>query len=63
VTRYYQRAVTISDPSELAGAMTDKLVELFEEKPATPNPRSRSAHRPAPRGPRRVAVTKVATRH
>ena len=31
VTRYYQRAVTISDPNELAGAMTDKLVELFEE--------------------------------
>ncbi len=34
VTRYYQRAVTITDPSELAGAMTDKLVELFEETPA-----------------------------
>ena len=32
VTRYYKRAVTITDPSELAGAMTDKLVELFEEK-------------------------------
>lgn len=32
VTRYYKRAVTISDPSELAGAMTDKLVELFSEK-------------------------------
>ncbi len=31
VTRYYKRAVTISDPSELAGAMTDKLVELFGE--------------------------------
>jgi len=35
VTRYYRRAVTITDPSELAGAMTDKLVELFEEKAAT----------------------------
>jgi len=34
VTRYYRRAVTITDPSELAGAMTDKLVELFEEKAA-----------------------------
>jgi cobaltochelatase CobT len=33
VTRYYARAVTISDPTELAGAMTDKLVELFEETP------------------------------
>jgi len=32
VTRYYQRAVTITDPSELAGAMTDQLVALFEEK-------------------------------
>lgn len=32
VTRYYRRAVTITDPSELAGAMTDKLVELFEEQ-------------------------------
>jgi cobaltochelatase CobT len=31
VTRYYKRAVTITDPSELAGAMTDKLVELFGE--------------------------------
>ncbi|MEL6373858.1 MAG: cobaltochelatase subunit CobT [Pseudomonadota bacterium] len=35
VTRYYRRAVTITDPSELAGAMTDKLVELFEESAAT----------------------------
>ncbi len=34
VTRYYKRAVTITDPSELAGAMCDKLVELFEEKQA-----------------------------
>jgi cobaltochelatase CobT len=34
VTRYYRRAVTINDPTELAGAMTDKLVELFEEKAA-----------------------------
>jgi cobaltochelatase CobT len=32
VTRYYRRAVTITDASELAGAMTDKLVELFTEK-------------------------------
>ncbi len=36
VTRYYRRAVTITDPSELAGAMTDKLVELFDEKPTEP---------------------------
>ena len=39
VTRYYRRAVTITDPSELAGAMTDKLVELFEEKAKQPPPR------------------------
>ncbi|MGH1419326.1 MAG: cobaltochelatase subunit CobT [Hyphomicrobiaceae bacterium] len=32
VTRYYKRAVTITDPTELAGAMTEKLVEMFEEK-------------------------------
>ncbi len=32
VTRYYKRAVTITDASELAGAMTEKLVELFEDK-------------------------------
>jgi len=39
VTRYYRRAVTITDPSELAGAMTDKLVELFEEPTERPAPR------------------------
>jgi cobaltochelatase CobT len=45
VTRYYRRAVTITDPSELAGAMTDKLVELFEERGG-----DRPARRPAKRG-------------
>ncbi len=45
VTRYYARAVTISDPSELAGAMTDKLVELFEEKPKAVPMRPRRAPR------------------
>ena len=38
VTRYYQRAVPITDASELAGAMTEKLVELFEEKPDAGEP-------------------------
>jgi cobaltochelatase CobT len=38
VTRYYRRAVTITDPTELAGAMTDKLVELFEERQAKAPP-------------------------
>lgn len=32
VTRYYKRALTIVDAEELAGAMTDKLAELFNEK-------------------------------
>ncbi len=32
VTRYYQRAVTITDAEQLGGAMTDKLAELFDEK-------------------------------
>jgi len=34
VTRYYKRAVTIVDAEELGGAMTEKLAELFSEKPA-----------------------------
>ncbi len=33
VTRYYQRAVTIVDAEELGGALTEKLAELFSEKP------------------------------
>jgi cobaltochelatase CobT len=34
VTRYYRRAVTIVDAEELAGAMTEKLAELFAEQSA-----------------------------
>jgi cobaltochelatase CobT len=30
VTRYYQRAVTITDAEQLAGAMTEQLAGLFE---------------------------------
>ena len=62
VTRYYQRAVTISDPSELAGAMTDKLVELFEEKSAKDTSARRGTRRQTSRGPKRVNVSR-ATRH
>jgi cobaltochelatase CobT len=41
VTRYYSRAVTITDASELAGAITEKLVELFEEdSPAARGPKT-----------------------
>ena len=45
VTRYYRRAVTITDPSELAGAMTDKLVELFEENGPEPRRAPPPSHR------------------
>lgn len=31
VTRYYRRAVTITDAEELGGVMTEKLAELFSE--------------------------------
>ncbi len=47
VTRYYRRAVTIVDAEELGGAMTEKLAELFEERPGK--------GRPAMRPQRRVA--------
>ena len=49
VTRYYRRAVTIVDAEELAGAMTDKLAELFAERPAAPVARPE-------RGTRRAAA-------
>jgi cobaltochelatase CobT len=35
VTRYYQRAVTITDVEQLAGAMTEQLAGLFDEQPRT----------------------------
>jgi cobaltochelatase CobT len=43
VTRYYRRAVTIVDAEELAGAMTEKLAELFDESVPAP---ARGAARP-----------------
>ncbi|MEO1024326.1 MAG: hypothetical protein AAFX07_02075, partial [Pseudomonadota bacterium] len=33
VTRYYDRAVTITDVDQLAGAMTEQLAALFENDP------------------------------
>jgi cobaltochelatase CobT len=36
VTRYYSRAVTITDAEELGGAMTEKLAELFSENAGQP---------------------------
>lgn len=42
VTRYYKRAVTITDAEQLGGVMTEKLAELFDEPtaPDLPPPRS-----------------------
>jgi cobaltochelatase CobT len=50
VTRYYRRAVTVTDAEELAGVMTDKLAELFDEDMA-----ARELHRAAPKLSRRQA--------
>ena len=33
VTRYYNRAVTITDVDQLAGAMTEQLASLFDNDP------------------------------
>ena len=38
VTRYYRRAVTIVDAEELAGAMTEQLADLFEDRPQSRGP-------------------------
>jgi cobaltochelatase CobT len=35
VTRYYRKAVTIVDAEQLAGAMTEQLIDLFAEKAPT----------------------------
>src|SRR5262249_18133250 len=45
VTRYYRRAVTVTDAEELAGVMTERLAELFDEDlaPSCHRPRARSA--------------------
>jgi cobaltochelatase CobT len=43
VTRYYRRAVTVTDAEELAGVMTEKLAELFDEDHAW-----RQLHRTGP---------------
>ncbi|HET7409426.1 MAG TPA: cobaltochelatase subunit CobT [Paracoccaceae bacterium] len=48
VTRYYERAVTITDAEQLAGALTDQLAALFDSDP-------RAAARAQKRGTRRAA--------
>ncbi len=47
VTRYYRRAVTIVDAEELAGAMTEKLAELFAEQSQQPATGGRSRRQAA----------------
>jgi len=51
VTRYYQRAVTITDAEQLAGAVTEQLAALFESDPKLRERASQRAGRPR----RRVA--------
>ena len=43
VTRYYRRAVTISDPEQLGGAMLGELSALFDPAHQPPRRRSRAA--------------------
>ena len=48
VTRWYRRALTIVDVEQLAGAMTEKLAELFEAEPKTVSARTgRPSHKRA----------------
>ena len=48
VTRYYERAVTITDAEQLAGALTEQLASLFDTDP-------RAQRRAKARGGRRAA--------
>ena len=41
VTRYYERAVTITDAEQLAGAITEQLAALFDNDPRTAKRRGR----------------------
>ncbi len=43
VTRYYRKAVTIVDAEQLAGAMTEQLIDLFAENAPVPGRRGRRA--------------------
>ncbi|WP_299131881.1 cobaltochelatase subunit CobT [uncultured Amaricoccus sp.] len=45
VTRYYGRAVTITDVEQLAGAMTEQLAALFDNDPGRAGRQSRRAGR------------------
>jgi len=43
VTRYYRRAVTITDADQLGGAITDQLADLFDVNTDSPKGRRRFA--------------------
>ncbi|NNU16429.1 cobaltochelatase subunit CobT [Parvularcula sp. ZS-1/3] len=43
VTRFYRRAITISDVDQLGGAMTEQLAALFEDESRAPRPRRKRA--------------------
>ena len=47
VTRYYERAVTITDVEQLAGAMTEQLAALFDTDPRAASRADRMAKRRA----------------
>ena len=49
VTRYYNRAVTITDVDQLAGAMTEQLAALFDTDPMAPR-QGRAPRTDAPGG-------------
>ena len=66
MTRYYRRAVTVTDAEELAGVMTDKLAELFDEDlawrailPPRPRRRARQATQAELAGRRGVSVCEI----
>ena len=42
VTRYYQRAVTITDVEQLGGAVTTQLADLFDDDAGRPRGRRAS---------------------
>ena len=47
VTRYYRRAVTITDAEQLGGTMTENLAALFDEEPRAPDRKSTATKRAA----------------
>ncbi len=47
VTRYYRRAVTLTDAEQLGGTMTEQLAEMFAEKAAKSAPKAPPRRQPA----------------